>query len=91
MAIKLNFADQFGRTNPDAYLVLERGEWSKGSGGFNMQARIYTDKAACDAGKAPVHDFSVFVPFDSTSMTSGIEQYVMQRPEIASGNPTQVA
>lgn len=90
MALQLNFPDQFGRTNPNAYLILERGEWSKGSGGFQMTARIFADKAASEGGKAPVHEFSVFVPFDSNSMTSGIEQAIAQRPEIAACNPVQV-
>lgn len=91
MPIQLSFADKFHRDNPQAYMRIEKGEWSIGSGGFQITYRIYSDKAACDAGAAPVHSAEVFVAFDSSGMTSVIERAVMQRTEVAAGSPQQVA
>ncbi len=92
MAVQLVWVNPYTAANADeAYLRVENGSWARGSGGFNIGFSIFTSKAAADAGASPIHSGSAFVPFDSSGMTSGIEQAIMQRPKIAACNPTQVA
>jgi hypothetical protein len=91
MPIQLAFTDRFARANPQAYAVIENGSWKRGDAGFQIGVSIYASKAAFDAHAEPVHSFTKFVTFDSSSMNSGIEQAVMQDPLVAAGSPSQVA
>lgn len=92
MPIQIAFTDRFKRANPQAYVRVERGNWQLGTGGFQIHYAVYADKAAADAGGAPIQEGDTFVPFDSSSMTGGIEQYLMAHDAvIAAGSPQQVA
>jgi hypothetical protein len=91
MAIQLEFADRFGRNNPQAYLRIDRALWLRGQG-LQISAAVFVDKACADDGiSAPVHTIEVTMPFDTASLVGGIEQYIMQAdPAVAAGNPVQV-
>lgn len=91
MPIQHSYTDRFKRDNPAAYTVVTAGSWQRGSNGFQITFATYASKAAFDAGGEAVSQASVFVPYDSSTMTSGIEQFIMQLPEIAAGAPAQVA
>lgn len=92
MAIQFAFTDRFKVAHPQAYALLESGSWTKDSGGFQMRYAVYASKAAHDAGGEPVLQADVFVPYDSSGMNSGIEQYLMAHDSVvAGGTPTQVA
>lgn len=92
MAVQLTWPDPYTKANADAaYMRIESGSWQLGAGGFNIGFAIFKNKAAADAGAEPIHSGSAFVAFDSSGMTSSIEQAIMQRPEIAACSPVQVA
>jgi hypothetical protein len=92
MSIQIAFLDRYKVSHPAAYVVLESGSWKRGDGAFAINYAVYASKAALDAGGEPVHRASISVPYDSSTMTAGIEQYIMAHDAaISAGSPTQVA
>ncbi len=70
MPIQLDYPDRFGRDNPQAYMRITAGSWTIGSTGFQITCQVFANKAAADAGALPLYEFSQFVPYDSSGMTS---------------------
>jgi hypothetical protein len=92
MPLQLQFTDKFGHVSPTAYLRIDSASWIRNSGGLQVTAHIFLDKACADDGTSqPVHELTQFVPFDTSSLTGGIELFLAALPAIAPGSPTQVA